>query len=66
MAEQLRARPESEDITLVAMTGWGNEDDFRRSRESGFARHLVKPVDLDALRDLIAEGSASVAQPDRG
>jgi CheY-like chemotaxis protein len=40
----------------VAMTGWGNEDDLRRSRESGFAHHLVKPVDLDALQNLIVEG----------
>jgi PAS domain S-box-containing protein len=65
VAEKLRAHPESEDITLVAMTGWGNEDDLRRSRESGFAHHLVKPVDLDALRDLIAKEPASVDRPDR-
>jgi PAS domain S-box-containing protein len=54
VAERLRTRPEAEAVMLVAMTGWGNEDDLRRSRESGFAHHLVKPVDLDALRDLIA------------
>ncbi len=48
------------------MTGWGNEDDLRRSRESGFAHHLVKPVDLDALRDVIADGPARGTQPGRG
>jgi len=57
VAERLRARPESESLMLVAMTGWGNEDDLRQSKASGFSHHLVKPVDLDALRALIAGGS---------
>jgi len=34
---------------LVAVTGWGEDEDRRRSREAGFDGHLVKPVDLDAL-----------------
>ena len=41
-------------MTLAAMTGWGQEDDQRRSREAGFDCHLVKPVDLKALEDLLA------------
>jgi PAS domain S-box-containing protein len=53
VAERLQGRPEAEGVMLVAMTGWGNEEDVRRSRESGFTHHLVKPVDLDVLRDLI-------------
>jgi PAS domain S-box-containing protein len=65
LAKRLRDQPESEGLTLVAMTGWGNEDDLRRSRESGFAHHLVKPVDIDALRDLIAEQPSYVAEPDQ-
>jgi CheY-like chemotaxis protein len=39
---------------LVALTGWGQDDDRRRSEEAGIDRHLVKPVDPDALGELIA------------
>ena len=39
-----------ESATLVAVTGYGRDDDLRRSRERGFDHHLVKPVDLAALR----------------
>ena len=39
---------------LVALTGYGQEEDRRRSREAGFDPHLVKPVDLDALRALLS------------
>ena len=40
--------------TLVAVTGYGRSDDVLRSRERGFDHHLVKPVDLAALRSVIA------------
>ena len=40
---------------IMAVTGYGQEEDRRRSREAGFDRHLVKPVDPDLLRKLIAE-----------
>ena len=46
---------------LVAMTGWGQEEDRRRSREAGFDHHLVKPVEPNALEMLLA----SSAHPDR-
>jgi PAS domain S-box-containing protein len=39
---------------LVALTGYGREDDVRRSREAGFDHHLVKPVDLAQLRKIVA------------
>jgi CheY-like chemotaxis protein len=39
---------------LVALTGWGQEEDRRRSQEVGFDAHMVKPVDLDALQSLLA------------
>ncbi len=45
-------------LKLVALTGWGQEDDRRRSGEAGFDAHLVKPVDLAALRQLLAEWGA--------
>ena len=41
-------------ITLVALTGWGQDSDRRRSREAGFDSHLVKPLDLETLTDLLA------------
>ena len=40
---------------LIAMTGWGQENDRRRSREAGFTRHLIKPVDLDELKATLRE-----------
>jgi PAS domain S-box-containing protein len=40
-------------MVLVALTGWGQDADRRRSHEAGFDAHLVKPVDLDALRRLL-------------
>jgi CheY-like chemotaxis protein len=38
---------------MVALTGWGREDDLRRTREAGFDQHLVKPVAADKLRAII-------------
>ena len=40
---------------LVALTGYGQDEDLRRSSRAGFDHHLVKPVDVAALRRLIAE-----------
>jgi CheY-like chemotaxis protein len=37
------------------MTGWGQDEDKRRSREAGFDHHLVKPVDADTLRQLLQD-----------
>ena len=42
-------------IKLVALTGWGQEADRRRAMEAGFDYHLIKPVDPNALNDLLAE-----------
>jgi PAS domain S-box-containing protein len=54
VARQVRKRPALQATMLAAMTGWGQENDQRRSREAGFDCHLVKPVDLKALEDLLA------------
>ena len=43
---------------LVALTGWGQDEDRRRSQEAGFDAHLVKPVDEVALGELLAEFGA--------
>ncbi|MBX3097089.1 MAG: PAS domain S-box protein [Fimbriimonadaceae bacterium] len=43
----------SEGMILVALTGWGQEEDRRRSMEAGFHEHLVKPIDMQTIRDLV-------------
>jgi CheY-like chemotaxis protein len=54
VARRLRQRPGLGNLLLVAMTGWGQEEDRRRSLEAGFDHHLVKPVEPDALHRLLA------------
>jgi len=54
VARQLRARYPDRRPMLVAITGWGQEDDRRRARAAGFDHHLVKPADLVALQELLA------------
>ncbi|MGC8643512.1 MAG: hybrid sensor histidine kinase/response regulator, partial [Isosphaeraceae bacterium] len=55
VAMRLRERPETALARIVAVTGWGHEEDRRRTRESGFAMHLVKPVTVGDLRAMLAE-----------
>lgn len=50
-ARRIRAESWGGEPLLVAMTGWGAAEDFRRTREAGFDRHLVKPVGIDELRE---------------
>ncbi|HET9566785.1 MAG TPA: PAS domain S-box protein, partial [Vicinamibacterales bacterium] len=54
VCHRLRKEPWAKDLVLVALTGWGQEEDRHRSREAGFDAHLVKPVDHDALLRLLA------------
>ena len=54
VARALR-RSQGERVTLVAVTGWGQEADRRRSSEAGFDHHLTKPVDPGALNHLLAK-----------
>lgn len=54
-ASLMRQQPWGGRARLVALTGWGQADDRKRSAEAGFDRHLVKPVSLDALETLMAE-----------
>jgi DNA-binding response OmpR family regulator len=42
------------DVLLIAITGWGQEEDRRRAKEAGFDHHFTKPVQFDALLRLIA------------
>ena len=53
VARKIREKPWGGDVRLIALTGWGQEEDKRRARESGFDHHLVKPVDVGALETLL-------------
>lgn len=50
----LRARPAGREAEIVALTGWGREEDRDRTTAAGFDRHLIKPVEATQLRDLLA------------
>ena len=54
---RIRGRPWGRGVTIVALTGWGQEGDRERSREAGCDGHLVKPVNLADLDRLLAEAS---------
>ena len=56
-ARKIAGRPWAAATRIVAVTGWGQETDRQRAKEAGFHRHLVKPVDIDALRQVILDGS---------
>jgi signal transduction histidine kinase/ActR/RegA family two-component response regulator len=59
VARRIRATPDRGRVLLIALTGWGQEDDLRRSLAAGFDHHLVKPPDVDRLRELLMARSAS-------
>ena len=58
VARQIRAMPSLKNVLLVAMTGYGQENDKLRSEQAGFNAHLVKPVGLDVLTALFAHPTA--------
>jgi len=49
---RLREMPDGDKFLIVAVTGYGQEEDRRRSQEAGFDEHLLKPVALDVLKKL--------------
>lgn len=53
VARQIRSDPSLVGPVLVAITGWGSEDDKQRTKESGFDFHLTKPVENAALEEVI-------------
>jgi len=55
VAKRIRAEPWGKSAVLIALTGWGQDEDRRRSREVGFDSHLVKPLDPEALAALLAK-----------
>lgn len=55
VCRRVREQPWGKDIVFIALTGWGQEDDRRKSEEAGFNGHLVKPVDYDQLLKLLSK-----------
>ena len=60
LACRIREQSWGSDMVLIALSGWGNENDRRRSREAGFAHHLVKPVDFDELLAVLKSVASEV------
>jgi CheY-like chemotaxis protein len=54
-ARQIRLEPWGQEVLLVALTGWGKDEDKQLSKEAGFDHHLVKPVDPQQLDAVLAE-----------
>jgi signal transduction histidine kinase/ActR/RegA family two-component response regulator len=64
VARRLRQRRGGEQLLLLALTGYGSEEDRKKSRAAGFDAHLVKPADLEDLRNWLESDRGSTA-PDR-
>ena len=65
VARALRQQPGGAALRIIGVTGWGQAEDRRRTREAGFDLHLVKPVDPEQLLRVVAEGArpAAAAEP---
>jgi signal transduction histidine kinase len=63
VARRIRTQPWGSSMMLVALTGWGQDADRRRSQEAGFDSHLVKPLDLARLTQVLEQLSAGAAPP---
>ena len=53
VARRIRSNPANRHISLIALTGWGQDEDRQRSVAAGFNHHLVKPADIEQLRQLL-------------
>src|SRR5207249_2046889 len=58
-ARRIRDEPWGKEIILIAVTGWGRDEERRLARDAGFDKHLLKPVDPQSLMQLVAELHAS-------
>ncbi len=60
-ARRIRLSPHGREIRLIAITGWGQDEDRSLSRAAGFDEHLVKPVDIDLLSSLLEKPASAPA-----
>ena len=61
LASHLRKLPGLAELRLIALTGYGQESDRRKSQDAGFHHHLVKPVDMKAIEKAVAAQAAAIA-----
>ena len=59
VARRIRALPCGGKLLLVAISGWGRDEDREQSKNAGFDYHLIKPVDPDILIQIVREATAS-------
>lgn len=62
-AQKIRQQPWGKQMILIALTGWGQQQDRRRTQEAGFDAHLTKPVNYAAIMDLLSNLSGERANP---
>ena len=65
-ARRIREQPWGRGVVLVALTGWGQDEDRRRTKEAGFDYHLVKPAEPADLQRLLSQARASVPPASEG
>ena len=63
----IREQPKGDGVVMIAVTGWGQDEDRRKSHEAGFDHHMVKPVDPQALLKMLAgfDVGAEKQRPER-
>ena len=62
VAKRVRALPKGKEVVLVALTGWGQDQHRRQSRDAGFDHHLTKPVEIEVLQQLLAVTETCLAE----
>jgi PAS domain S-box-containing protein len=60
-AKRIRQQPWGKEVIIVALTGWGLDEDRRKSQEAGFDSHMVKPIQLHELEKLLASSKSPIA-----
>jgi len=65
VARRIRRHPELGGVLLVALTGYGRDEDRRRAVEAGFDHHLVKPIDPKALQEIVERFVPSKPRADK-
>lgn len=63
VCRELRALPHGEHLRILALTGWAQQEDRRRTREAGFDAHLVKPVDPEQLTRIVTGADVGANHP---
>ena len=61
-AQRIRGQQGGTDVLLIALTGWGQQEDWRRAFEAGFDQHLTKPAQLEDIEVLMAKARTRVAR----